>query len=217
MHNRLSKRPGVISLGFVIALAIAAPATAQQRRSSSDDAKDTARLIEALALRGGQVVAEIGAGSGSLSIAVARHVGEAGRVYATELGDERVDELKRAVKDAAADNIVVLAGDERVSNLPEACCDAAFMRNVYHHFADPRSMDESLFRALKPGGRLVVMDFAPRGNKEAATPSGRDEDGQHGVGAEAVASELRRAGFEVLQAENGDERAVFVVARKPAQ
>ena len=66
-----------------------------------------------------------------------------------------------------------MAGAADRTNLPDGACDAIFMRNVYHHFAAPGPMSASLAAALKPGGRLAVVDFRPPG-AEAPTPADRD-------------------------------------------
>jgi SAM-dependent methyltransferase len=89
------------------------------------------------------------------------------------------------------------------------------MRNVYHHFGDPAAMNASIFRSLKPGGRLAVVDFAPPG-KEAERAADRGKDGMHGVSAETVARELKAAGFTVADTTAGTDRWFMVVAAKPA-
>jgi predicted methyltransferase len=91
------------------------------------------------------------------------------------------------------------------------------MRNVYHHFADPAAMNASIARALKPGGRLGVLDFAPP-DKEAARPADRDRDGMHGVTSASVERELKAAGFAVVSTDagpSGPDRWILVVAAKP--
>jgi predicted methyltransferase len=88
------------------------------------------------------------------------------------------------------------------------------MRNVYHHFEDPSAMNASIAAALKPGGRVAIVDFTPRGGPEAERPSDRDEDGRHGVSPESVARELKEAGFGEETSESGDGRWFMVVARK---
>ena len=78
-------------------------------------------------------------------------------------------------------------------------------------------MAASLYQALKPGGRLAVIDFAPGGGREAERAPERDVDGTHGVFAATVARELRQAGFEVLRTEEGGrDRWYIVVAMRPS-
>jgi ubiquinone/menaquinone biosynthesis C-methylase UbiE len=204
------------SIGLLVLLlaAGAAVAGALAQSSSGDDSRDARRITDALAIRPGSTVGEIGGGNGALAIAIALVVGDAGRVFVTELGEDRVASLTRAIERAGAKNVTVLAADPAKANLEAGCCDALYMRNVYHHFDDPRAMNASLFEALRPGGMLGVMDFTPPG-EPARSPRERDADGQHGVVAETVADELKQAGFDVVSTESGNGREVFVVARKP--
>ena len=90
------------------------------------------------------------------------------------------------------------------------------MRRVYHHFAKPAAMNASLFRALRPGGRLAVVDFPPRSGSHRVSGVPRDRDG-HGISPELLAEELEAAGFIVLQQIDGFHagREFCVVARRP--
>lgn len=164
---------------------------------AQDNAADTKRLIEALRLKPGDVVAEIGAGGGDLTIALAQHVGASGRVLTSELGAERIQRLRTAIEKSGATNVQVVEGHETRANLPDGCCDAIFMRNVYHHFGDPPAMHASFLRALKPGGRIAIIDFAPR-KGDTAPPGKRGEDASHGVSETVVAEELKAAGFALV-------------------
>ena len=179
-------------------------------------AADVAWLVEVLELGPGSVVADIGAGGGELTIAIAPQVGAAGRVYASELGGDSLEQLEQAVASAGVTNVTVIEAGLDQTNLPEVCCDALFTRFVYHHFADPPAMNASLWQSLKPGGRVAVIDFAPRGS-ESSEPSGRATGEQHGVMAATVASELREVGFTIVSAERGSGRTIHVVALKPAE
>ena len=207
-----TRRFGIGARIFAFALiALLAPAAA----GAQNNASDTAKLIEALHLEPGQVVAEIGAGGGELTLAIARHVGASGRVLTSELGTERVSKLRAAVAQSGLANVQVIDGQEKQTNLPEGCCDAVFMRNVYHHFADPATMNASSLRALKPGARVAVIDFSPRNGAAIAAPGKRGDNAAHGVNTEVVSSELKAAGFEIVSAEDRGERWFLLVARKP--
>jgi hypothetical protein len=85
--------------------------------AAQNNAADTATLIEALQLKAGSVVAEVGAGDGELTIAIAKHVGPTGRVFTTELGTERAAKLQSAVKRAGAHNVHVIEGKGNEANL----------------------------------------------------------------------------------------------------
>jgi ubiquinone/menaquinone biosynthesis C-methylase UbiE len=193
----------------VVTLLVPIIAIAQQ-----SGAIETGRIFEAIQVREGATVCEIGAGDGELAIAAAKAVGPSGHVYASELGDERIRALREKTAAATLPQITVVAGDPVRTNFPDAACDALFMRNVYHHFGDPARMDASIFAALKPGGRLAIIDFTPPG-KEAAAAADRGKDGMHGVTADTVSRELKEAGFEPVASETGSQRWFMVVVAKP--
>lgn len=172
------------------------------------------QIFEALAAREGSTLCEMGAGDGELSVAAARTVGPTGRVYASELGDDRVKTLRSKVAQSGLEQITVVAGDAQKTNFPDGACDAVFMRNVYHHFHDPPAMNASIAAALKPGGVVAVVDFTPPPGSEAACPADRGKDGMHGITLETLTRELKDAGFELI-ASNASQRAIMVVVSKP--
>lgn len=192
-------------------LMLLAPAAALAQR---DDA-DARRLIEQLAIRPGMHVAEIGAGTGELTVAIAQQVGASGHVFSNEIDKARHATIRAAVKAAGLSNVTVVESAAADANLPAACCEAIFMRNVYHHFDDPATMVASLFRSLTPGGRIAVIDFPPRGGKEAASAKDRDQGNAHGVTTDSIERELRGAGFDIVVSEQPtDGRWFMVVGRR---
>ena len=124
-----------------------------------DDEAEVERLADVLDIQPGDAVADVGAGDGWLSIEVAALVGESGRVFATELSADRRDAIRTAVAAAGLDNVTVVEAGEQETNLPPGCCDAIFMRRVYHHLTDPAATNASLHAALKPGGRLAIVEL----------------------------------------------------------
>ena len=200
------------TLALFVTLLVTAAAAAEQRAQSRSVA--TEKIFEALAIREGGTVCEIGAGDGELSLAVAKLVGPAGRVYTSELGDDRVKTLQQKVTASGLAHVTVVTGDATKTNFPDAACDALFLRNVYHHFEDPAAMNTSMAAAVKPGGRVAVVDFTPPG-KEADRPTDRDKDGMHGISAESLSRELKEAGFEHIASELGSQRWFMVVVSKP--
>jgi tRNA A58 N-methylase Trm61 len=203
------KRSHIVPAFAVLFVTLLVTAAAQRSGSTIP----TARIFEALNVREGITVCEMGAGDGELSIAAAKAVGPSGRVYTSELGEERVKALRDSTAASALSQITVVEGDAVKTNFPDGACDALFMRNVYHHFADPAAVNRSIAAAVKPGSTIAVVDFAPP-NKEAERAADRAKDGMHGVTPETVARELGAAGLEVVRSETGDERWFMVVGRR---
>jgi cyclopropane fatty-acyl-phospholipid synthase-like methyltransferase len=201
---------------FVSSMALLGVLSAHVRLTHAQgEAGDIDRLVEALALAPGAIVAEIGAGDGTLTVSLARRVGAGGRVFTTELGDDRLRTLRQAIGRADLSQIEVVEARATSTNLADACCDAIVMRDVYHHFGDPAAMNASLLASLKSGGRLAVLDFGPPPGKESDSAAGRSRDGHHGVGRQTVSRELEAAGFTAIAGTALDGRRFMVVGRKP--
>ena len=190
---------------LTLVVALAAMATFPATANAQDEfASDAARLVTALELDTGQTVADIGAGRGELTVALARAVGPAGRVYATELESDRLRDIRQATDAAGLENVSVIEAHATRTNLPDRCCDALVLRRVYHHFDNPSLMNASMRQSLKPGGLLAVIDFDPD-SSESPNPSDRDTGDRHGVTSATVVRELSQAGFEVVAVEEKAE------------
>jgi SAM-dependent methyltransferase len=206
MLPRQTARPLLV----LLLLSVFVPLTA----SAQSGAVSTARLFEAVGVREGSTVCEIGAGDGAVTIAAAKAAGPSGQVYSSELGVDRVQTLRRKVGESGLTQITVVAGDATKTNFPDGGCDAVFMRDVYHHFTNPAAMNGSILQALKPGARLAVVDFTPPPGSEAACPADRGKDGMHGITLDTLSRELKEAGFEPVSADQV-QRALFVVVARP--
>jgi ubiquinone/menaquinone biosynthesis C-methylase UbiE len=164
-------------------------------RSAESEIDHLAQILE---LKPGSSVADVGAGSGELSIAIAQRVMPGGVVYSTEINPQLLDKIRGAVQRSGAHNVIPIAGGEHDTNLPLNCCDAIFLREVYHHLTDPVGMDRSLYRAMRPCARLAIIDFEPIPG-QPAPPGVPTNRGGHGVPKAVVAEELARAGFKLMK------------------
>lgn len=117
------------------------------------------KAIAALGLEPGDVVADVGAGSGYYAIRLARVVGASGRVYATDIQPEMLALVRKKVEAERLSNVEMVLGTPADPRLPAASMDLVLMVDVYHELADPQAMLGALKRALKPGGRLVLIEF----------------------------------------------------------
>jgi SAM-dependent methyltransferase len=173
---------------------IAAAVFAEQVRGEA--VEEVGRLAELMGWKAGTVVADIGAGDGKYAFAAVERVGAAGKVYATEIDAKKLAELRAEVAKRKLGNVIVVKSKEAETNLPAGCCDAIFLRRVYHHLTKPAEFDAGLVRSLKSGGRLAIIDFAPRAGLEPVegVPSNR---GGHGIPEKIVIEELKAAGLQV--------------------
>jgi ubiquinone/menaquinone biosynthesis C-methylase UbiE len=195
-------------IAFLAALIILSCAPLESGTASQTSAQRLAAILE---LDGRSGVAEIGAGKGELTVDMVRTLGPEATLYTTELASE-LDSLRSAVRDLANVTVVEALPDD--ANLPESCCDAIILKRVYHHFQRPQLNNASMFRALRPGGTLAVIDFPPRAGWEQ--PEGTPHRGGHGVSIEHLTRELRSAGFERILLEEQWEKGMFLaVYQKP--
>lgn len=168
--------------------------------------KECAQLAVLLEWRPGDTVADIGAGKGKLALLTAERVGPSGRVYATEMDLQNLVALQEL--STKQTNVSPAKASDSDTGLPNLSCDSIYMRLVYHHFTKPTEMDSSLFRSLKHGGRLAIVDEEP--SKGSTIPEGVPKNRVgHGIPQKVLINEVKRAGFKVQTIENdwpgGDE------------
>ena len=180
-----------LPFGLVAALVVA---LAYALKADATD--EIARLATLMEWKPGTIVADIGAGDGSYSFAAAERVGTSGKVFATEIDRKKLKELRAEVKKRNLQNVTVIESADADTKLPAACCDAIFLRRVYHHRTKPAEFDANLIRSLKPGGRLAIIDFPPRAGLDPVegVPTNR---GGHGILQKLVIDELTAAGLQV--------------------
>ena len=116
-------------------------------------------ILDALSLKPGLAVADIGAGSGLISRLIAQRVGSEGTVYAVDIARNMVDYIARTSKEQGLTNIKAVLGDPKSPKLAPASVDRICIIDAYHHFEYPAEMLAEIKKALRPDGMLVLIDF----------------------------------------------------------
>ncbi len=146
-------------------------------------------MLDALKLPPGGTVADVGAGVGYHSIRMARRVGPKGTVLATDLQPEMLRMLQENARAAGVKNIKPIRSSQRDPRLPEAAVDLILMVDVYHECTDPESLLAAFKKALKPGGRLVLVEFRGEDPEVPIKP-------EHKMTLEQVRKEVEPQGLE---------------------
>lgn len=198
-------------LSFLAAISTVIFAAFFGSRIYANAADEISRLATLMQWKPTTIVADIGAGDGRFAFAAAQHV-PSGKVFATEIDREKLASLRDEVKKGHLQNVVIQESKEADTNLPAACCDAIFLRRVYHHLTNPVEFDAALVRSLKPGGRLAIIDFPPRSGLPPVegVPANR---GGHGIAQKIVVDELTAAGLQLEKTENdwpGDDYCLLL-------
>jgi ubiquinone/menaquinone biosynthesis C-methylase UbiE len=156
--------------------------------------KDITRTV---GLRPGDVVADIGAGTGLFTLLFAEQVGQKGTVYAVDIGPEFLKYIAEQAKKHGYEKVIkTVLNTQDSTELPAGSIEIAFICDTYHHFEHPEKMLASLHRALRPGGRLIIIDFDLRKDsndfvKQRARAS-----------KEVYYKEIGAAGFELVDVKN---------------
>ena len=149
------------------------------------------KIIEALHLKPGQHVSDIGAGTGLFTMLMANAVGPTGRVYSEDIVKDFLAHINSRAAEAGLENIQTVLGTNHSVELAKDSVDLAFCSDVYHHFEYPRSVLASIHQALRPNGVLVIVDYRRE-------PGKSPEWILHHIRAsqEDVAREIESAGFQ---------------------
>jgi ubiquinone/menaquinone biosynthesis C-methylase UbiE len=144
--------------------------------------------LDALGIRPGMIVADVGAGTGYMSLRLAKRVGPGGKVYANDLQPEMLRRLRVNAARAGLTNIETVQGEEADPKLPPGRMDLVLLVDVYHEFSRPREMIDKIRETLKPDGRLVLLEY----RKEDPNVPIREE---HKMSVAQVKAELEPQGF----------------------
>jgi SAM-dependent methyltransferase len=168
------------------------------------------RIVDTLDLKPGMVVADVGAGTGVFSVLLAAKVGRTGRVVAQDIAPEFLAGIDRRARQQDLPQLQTLLGGERDARLPADTFDLIFTSDTYHHFEYPQAMLASLWRALKPGGRLIVIDYEriPGHSSPWVLSHVR-------AGREVVVAEVTAAGFQPLRAHDFLRENYFIEFLRP--
>jgi len=159
-----------------------------------NQSKAVAAVLSRLGLGRGSVVADIGSGKGRYTWVFAKAVGKTGTVFAEDIADEQVKSLEKEAQKRGLRQVRAVLGRVDDPCLPENSADLAFLHHVYHHITKPREMLRGIWRALKPGGYLVVVDRR-RGTLRDWVPRERRGKKHFWLAETTVVREAREEGF----------------------
>lgn len=178
-----------------------------------DEWQRPAEVLSALQVREGAVVADVGAGRGYFTVKLAEAVGATGRVFAVDIDRGVLARLTDRVERDGLTSVQVVQGAVDDPNLPADSLDAVLVVDAYHEMTESDAMLDSMLRSLKPGGRLVLLDFqpsdpdAPRANQTAA----------HTIARAIAEADLIEHGFEIIFREDSFTNARGTRARRDVE
>jgi SAM-dependent methyltransferase len=211
----------LVSLAVLLA-ALSFPTTLQgQREGRRAEWQRAPEVMEAVGAREAAVIADVGAGQGYFTFRLVERVGETGRVFAVEIDAGDLRRLRGLLESDSLTNVEIIEGNVDDPLLPADSLDAILVVDSYHEMWAFTGMLGGFLRSLKPGGRLVLLDFQP---SDPEAPR-RSQTSAHTIAVELVETELREAGFEILSRDDnftdasGDRgrrrQQWMLVARRP--
>lgn len=196
----------------------AANSTQESERSRNRDSwQRPAEVFEALGLKPGHRVADIGSGFGYFTFRMAARVGPDGKVFAVDIDEKAIDNVRQRKEREKLNQVEAILGESNDPHLPNGL-DAVLIVDTYHEFRQYEQMMHFVFRAMKPGGRLAIID--------GEAPSGRlrtEYHRLHCIPAELVRDEVARIGFVFKESLPGfydaeyGKRMYFLVFEKPIE
>ncbi len=164
--------------------------TEREREEAPDKA------LKIIGITPGSTVADVGAGSGYFTLKMARLVGPSGRVYASDIQQEMLDILGRKLKPTGLANVSLVLGAGNDPKLPAGAIDLALLVDVYHEFLEPQAMLKRLHASIRPGGRLVLLEYREEDPRVPINPL-------HKMSVQGAKREVEAEGF-VLSTVNED-------------
>jgi ubiquinone/menaquinone biosynthesis C-methylase UbiE len=150
------------------------------------------KALAALDLHPGMMVGDVGAGTGFYSIRIAKRIAPDGIVYANDIQPGMLDRLRANASEEGVRNIQTILGTERDARLPAGKLDLIVLVDVYHEFSQPRKMLDSMRASLRPGGRLVLLEYRKEDANVPILP-------EHKMSVREVRIEVTPAGFRFVK------------------
>lgn len=220
--RRRSVRLRKLLLAAVLLSALPATLAQDARDVQTDVRRDAwqrpAEILDALGVGEGMSVADIGCGRGYFTAHLARRVGRGGVVYAVDTDAEALAEVERLVERNGFGQVRIVRGERDDPRLPADTLDGALIVDTYHEFTQPDAMLEKIFTALKPGGRLGIIDRVAEPGEERSSYLRR-----HRIPQELIQDDAARHGFRFARAPAGfvrprDNLAMyFLIFEKPGR
>lgn len=180
-------------MGREIAQVMSFEGAAWLERNNRQQEENTALAISRLPIDKNSVVADIGAGTGYYTFKIAPMVTQ-GKVFAVEIQTDAIRYLEQRAKELNQGNVTVVKGGEQSPNLPANSTDLAIMVDVYHELLYPHEMLQNIHKALKPGGKLLLLEY------RAEDPAVAIKE-LHKMRVTQVNKELKANGFKLLEQE----------------
>lgn len=167
-----------------------------------------AEILTATGVRPGDVVADIGAGTGYFAVPMAQIVGTEGAVYAVDAQPEMLEWIRKKIETAGLGNIELVHAEASATTLRDAVCNLYFIANVWHELDDRQAVLEEARRILKPSGRIAVLDWRPDVQRVNGPPL------EHRLSTGTAADDLRQAGFHGITMQNVGQYSWLVMAER---
>jgi ubiquinone/menaquinone biosynthesis C-methylase UbiE len=198
---------------LVISVALAACASSQHGGDDPDawEARHNAyqppeKVLDAMGVKPGMLVAEVGAGRGRYVVHVAARVGDTGMVYANDIDEDALEYLRFRCERDGIGNVETLLGEVTDPLLPEGKMDIVYVINTYHHFDKPVELMRNILPALKPDGLLVIVEHDPNKMPDAGPQSTTPQD--------ELLDQAEKAGYELVRIETFLERDNINIFRR---
>ena len=149
-------------------------------------------LMEALGVEAGQTICDLGCGNGYHALRLAKRVGASGKVLAVDIQQPMLEMLEKRSDEAGLDNIELILGDVADPKIPDGSCDMILLVDVYHEFSDPETMLMKMRKALKPDGRIALVEFRSEDPEVPIKPL-------HKMSKAQILKEFLPAGFQLVE------------------
>lgn len=179
-------------------------------RAEREEEEQPDRALELIGIKPGMIIADVGAGSGYMSVRLARRVGQGGKVYANDLQATMLKLLQNNVRREKLTNIELVQGTATDTRLPAGAIDLALLVDVYHEFWYPQEMLRSIRRSLKPNGQLVLLEYRKEDPGLQILPD-------HKMSVAEVRTEVEAEGFTFDRLIPQLPRQHIIVFRTPAR
>lgn len=204
-----AQKPGVHPVsGRVFALPMGVAGVPWLERREREDEENPDLAMRLIRVARGSTVADLGAGSGYFTIRLAKAVGATGKVYAVDIQQGMLDLLQRAVTKEKLTNVTAVLGTADDPRLPPESLDLVLMVDVYHELSAPQTTLAHLMRALKPGGRLVLLEYRAEDPDVPILP-------EHKMTKAMVKLEIEHEGFRQQRVYDDLPRQHLIVFTRP--